>query len=135
MNTRERLANYTTLLAEKREIELQIAEMEDTELQGVGYDSIGTSYEISNSTEKLGMRRIRAGELLTYKVREIERIDNSLRLLNNRERKVIELKYFKGYSWERVVVDVDRHSKTCRRIEEEAIRKIESILNYKIQMS
>ena len=133
MNLKERLKNYSSLIAEKRELEIRLEEIEGTELKAVNYDSIGKSYGISNTTEKRAFEIVELKEkynnLLKDKLIEINRIENAMRVLTEKERQLIEQRYINNSSWEVVAYKIDRTSRTCKSIEREALRKMDKILN------
>lgn len=136
MNTRDRLKNYGLLLAEKKALEIQLAELEGTELQAVSYESVGTSYGTSNRTEKLALKQTeienKYNKLIKERAIEIAKIENAMTVLKDKEREFITLKYIEGTSWEVAAYKIDRSRNTCMKIDKEAISKIEQILSFKI---
>lgn len=136
MDLKERLKNYSSLIAEKREIEIRLEEIEGTELKAVNYDSVGTSCGISNATEKQAFKMVELKEkynnLLKDKLIEINRIENAMGVLTEKERQLIEQRYINNSSWEVVAYKIDRTSRTCKSIEREALKKMDKILNLNI---
>lgn len=136
MKLKERLKNYSSLLAEKRELEIRLEEIEGTELKAVSYDSVGKSYGISNTTEKRAFEIVELKEkynnLLKDKLIEINRIENAMGVLTEKERQLIEQRYINNSSWEVVAYKIDRTSRTCKSIEREALRKMDKILNLNV---
>lgn len=136
MNLKERLKNYSSLIAEKRELEIRLEEIEGTELKAVSYDSVGRSYGISNTTEKQAFKIVELKEkynnLLKDKLIEINRIENAMRVLSEKERQLIEQRYINNSSWEVVAYKIDRTSRTCKSIEREALKKMDKILNLNV---
>ena len=136
MNTRERLKSYGRLLAEKKALEIELSELEGTELQAVSYDNIGTSYGTSNRTQDLALKNTelqnKYKKLIKEKTVEISKIENAMSVLKDKEREFITLKYIEDNSWEFVSYKIDRGITTCKRINREALTKIEQILSFKI---
>ncbi|WP_010292209.1 hypothetical protein [Clostridium senegalense] len=58
------------------------------------------------------------------KIRLITKIDNSLEVLDETERKVIEYRLIKGYSWIKVSTLLNINNDYCGKIKKKAINKI-----------
>jgi DNA-directed RNA polymerase specialized sigma24 family protein len=126
------LKRYKILKAEIKNIELDIEELHEAENigpSGISYEERSTATnKFSSITEN---QAIIIADQSTYldrdrraKIREVERIDNALSILNEKEREVLELKHIKGYRWDNVTYKIDRSYAQCKSIETEALSKI-----------
>lgn len=61
-------------------------------------------------------------------VDEVKKIDNALEILNDFEKKVIELKYFKDKQWIIIGDILDRSSSHCKNVRNKAINKLKKVL-------
>lgn len=132
---RYRLSKYRITLAQKRELEIKLKELEELlGVKGVSYDSVGGGSEISNTTEKQAMKLVEVKEKLKYNIEhkglECRRIENAMSILNKTEKEIIELKHIENHTWNTVVYKIDKSRSTCKRIENEALEKMQELLNY-----
>lgn len=137
MTIAEKLKDYRNIKAEIRAIELDIEELKDEDNIGpapISYEEkTGKTNKFCSHTENVAIsitdkinkleREKRAKE------RELVRIENVLSILDDRERDVIEMKYFKGYKWDTISFKVDRSYQQCWRIAKSALSKIEALGN------
>lgn len=61
-------------------------------------------------------------------VDEVKKIDNALEVLNDFEKRVIELKYFKDKQWIIIGDILDRSSSHCKNVRNKAINKLKKVL-------
>lgn len=141
-NLEKLFSEYREALAIKRELEIRLRE-KDLELKenidglkAVGYDSVGTSYKIGNPTERQALK-INDLDKIKAAIKAIEnkvlRVENLLSLLNDDERKIIELKYINKYSWENVSYTTGRSFKTCKNKANKAFKKMNNIITYQVK--
>jgi DNA-directed RNA polymerase specialized sigma24 family protein len=136
MTVIEKLQRYKVLKAEIKNIELDIEELHESENIGPGAISYeeksGPTHKFSSQTENeavnLADKTIRLEGLKRAKEREIERIDNALSILDDKQREVIELKHVRGCRWDTVTYKLDRSYSYCKQLENEALLKIEPFL-------
>lgn len=134
---KNRLYNYSNLVAEKEELQLRLKELrENIGPKGIDYSGQGHGSGISRTTENEALRITEAKEKLHTFIRhkgiEVARIENAISILNEKELEFIELKYFKKRKVDSIPFIIDRTARSCRRLEKSALMKIDSILNLKI---
>lgn len=129
--TEEVLANYNSIKAEIKNIELDIEEIE-SEYEGVSAVSFeektGKTNKFNSNVENEILKKEKLIKKLkrekASKIRLITKIDNSLEVLDETERKVIEYRLIKGYSWIRVSTLLNINNDYCGKIKKKAINKI-----------
>lgn len=134
---KNRLYNYSNLVAEKEELQLRLKELkENIGPKGIDYSGQGHGSGISRTTENEALKIAEAKEKLHSFIRskgiEVARIENAISILNEKELEFIELKYFKKRRVDSIPCIIDRTARSCRRLEKSALMKIDSILNFKI---
>jgi len=126
-----RLKDYKILKAEIKNIELNIEELrEDISVSGISYEERPAptnkfNSAVENDAIRLAERTTELEKGKRRREREIERIDNALSILNEKEREVLILKHIKDYKWDTVTYTLDRCYSVCKDIEAEALRKIQ----------
>jgi DNA-directed RNA polymerase specialized sigma subunit len=136
MNLIKKLQRYKVLKAEIKDIELDLEELHEIENigpSGISYEEkSGPTHRFNSQTENeavnIADKSQRLENLKRAKEREIERIDNALSVLGDKEREVIELKHIKGCRWDTVTYKLDKSYPHCKRIEEEALKMLEPFL-------
>lgn len=134
-DTREKLQKYNDLKAKVRAIEIDIDEIEDNiihEGQESDVTELLTRVQTSTISDTTANKGIKLAETIDwyrtemkYLQREIERIENSIRVLNLQEGKVITMKYFEKKSWATIQLALnDCTYSNVKRVESEAIAKI-----------
>ncbi|KZL88697.1 hypothetical protein [Clostridium magnum] len=133
----EMLSEYTMLQSEIKNLELDIEESEK-EYKGCGaiaYEERTSSTNAFNSSVENEMlsRRKRMDSLVDLKRSKeirVERINNALEVLNNKEIRIIELKFFseRKKSWTNVSRKIDMCEAWCRKLKDRAIEKMIPIL-------
>jgi DNA-directed RNA polymerase specialized sigma subunit len=132
-----RLKAYKKLKAEIKSIDLEIEELHDSSNigpSGISYDEkTGATNKFSSQTENQAITLADKVTLLERekrsKEREIEKIDNALSILSDKERQVLEIKYINGCRWDTVTYKLDISYQRCKQIEEDAVKKILPFLN------
>lgn len=61
-------------------------------------------------------------------VDEVKKIDNALEVLNDFEKRVIELKYFKGKQWIIIGDILDRSTSHCKSVRNKAVNRLKKVL-------
>lgn len=133
--TRKILRNYNKLRADVRSLELDIEELEEDIINRCvpqQSDRVQTS-NISDTTAdkaiKIAEKKEKYLEERKKLHRQIERIDNAMRVLTPRESDVIRMKYYDGKSWATVQLALnDCTYGNAKRIELEALRKLKPYL-------
>ncbi|SKA89591.1 hypothetical protein SAMN05428976_11334 [Clostridium sp. USBA 49] len=136
MNIIQKLQRYRVLKAEIKNIELDLEELHEAENigpSGINYDEkLSPTYKFNSMTENEAISIADKSQMLESlkrsKERELERIDNALSILDDKEREVIELKHIKGCRWDTVTYKLDRSYSYCKQLENEALVKIEPFL-------
>lgn len=137
---RDRLKHYRNVAAEKRELELKLIELDETlGVKAVGYEGIGgktnaISRTVENQAMKIVETKDKIEKLIQVRGVEITRIENAISVLDPKEKEIIELKHIENHNWDTVGYKAERSSKTCKKIEKQAIAKIYSILNTDIDL-
>ena len=131
---KERLKNYKFLKAKKRELEFRLQEL----AYSIGPSSLtyedkgGATNKISSATERQAIKLVEAEEELKKLIEEhgieIERIENALDMLNERERQAIVLKFIEGYEMATVCYKLDRGITTVKFYIKSGLRKMENLL-------
>lgn len=129
--TEEVLINYNSIKTEIKNIELDIEEIQSEYegISGVSFEERTSKTNKFNSSveneilkkEKLIKKLKREKE---SKIRLITKIDNSLEVLDETERKIIEYRLVKGYSWIKVSTLLNINNDYCGKIKKKAINKI-----------
>lgn len=139
MDIRLKLKKYRELKASVKSIEIQIEELNDginsveDILQVVKYgDKIQSTNKFYSNTESSVINRMEKIEELerTKRIieRELEKIDNSLTILDDIELQVIRMLYIENKKWEPICYALDRSYSHLKRIEVQAIKKLASYL-------
>ena len=131
------LYNYSKLKAERTELKIRYEELKDSiGLKSVSYDNEGTSYGISKTTENQAIKVVEAKEKLQSFIKtkgfDILRIENLLIPLKEKERELIQYKYFEKRRIDTLPYLLDRTDRTCRRIERDALNQIYDVINLKV---
>lgn len=139
MEVRVKLKKYRELKASIRSIELKIDELNDginsveDILQVVKYgDKIQSTNKFHSNTESTVINRMEKLEELerTKRVieREIDKIDNSLTILDDVELQVVRMLYIESKKWETICYSLDRSYSHLKRIEVQAVKKLSTYL-------
>ena len=135
----EMLYNYPKAKAEIENIKLDIEEMEDiVGIRGASDNLKGSTptyafnssveNEVINREEKLPERIEGLCRVLRSKERFIRKVDNALETLNENSKQLVQLKYFKKYTIERVAEVMDVSTSTVIRGKKEVVAELINIL-------
>lgn len=126
------LYNYKKLKAEVKNIEIEIEDIKNTY---VGASAIDSSQEFTGTTNKI--TSIVENEILDKEKRvnylesikrskenQIKKVNNALETLTERDRKIIELRYFERIPNYQVARRLDITEETCSRLKKEIIKDI-----------
>ncbi|KGN00326.1 siderophore-interacting protein [Clostridium botulinum] len=127
------LYNYTDIKTEIKNTEIDIQELKaDYEgVSGVSYEERSApTNKFNSSVENELLRKEKLIKKLTReknsKQRLIDKIDNALDPLDETEKKIIEYRCIKGYSWAKVGVLLNIDGDYCGKIMRKALSKITS---------
>lgn len=122
------LYNYNTFKTAIENLKIMYLEKEKELEDGrpIQYDKerLSKTNSFSSETEK------KAIELATIKGRieimenKVKIIDNALNALNETEKKIIDLRYFKGEQWWKIAYSVAFSERWCKEIRRNAVKKI-----------
>lgn len=87
-------------------------------------DYISKTNAFSSNTENMAIYLLDYGESIEKLKLQIEVINTALKCLTDRERIIINLKYFEGNSWREVSNSIQLCDKWCKEIKKEAFRKL-----------
>lgn len=126
------LQRYKVLKAEVKNLELDIEELHEVENLGPGAISYeertGVTNKITSMTENQAIaiadKHAQLEKEKRAKIRDIERIENALSILGEKERQVLELKHINNARWDTVTYKLDRSYSQCKAIEADALKKI-----------
>ncbi len=130
------LYNYKTLIAEVENLKIAIAE-EEKEYKGCSAmtyeektaptNKFNSTVENEVMTKEKQLNRL--NEELKIKQLSIQRIENALEPLVDREKEIVELKYFKKLkTWEMVGERVNLSGDYCRNLGKDIIERVSKIL-------
>lgn len=127
------LYNYKIMKVEIKNIDLDLNELEN-EYRGCGAVSFeektGQTYKFNSVVEnelELKNKQIEyLKRMRDSKQRKIDKIDNALTILDEKQKKIIELRYFanKKLGWFSICNKMELSDVTCRKIKKEAIKKL-----------
>lgn len=124
------LYNYKNIKVEIKNILIEIEEVE-TSFRGVGaivYDDMPKASNINSSVESEIEQKEKRVEylnnLIIKKENEIKRIDNVLEVLTEREKKLIELRYFENLTHTKIAETLSVDVSTIYRCKKEIIDKL-----------
>lgn len=62
------------------------------------------------------------------KVKEVNKVKNALELLNDSERKIIEMRYFQRVAWNEVADEIGYSKSYCKALRVKSINKIKNVI-------
>lgn len=131
---KRRLRNYKFLKAKKTELEFRIQELSyNIGPAGLSYeDKGGHTNKISRTVEENAIKITETEEklkkLIAEKGIEIDRIENALDMLNEKERQAIELRFIEDYEMSTVCYKLDRGVTSVKRYLTNGLNKMEKLL-------
>lgn len=131
---KRRLRNYKFLKAKKMELEFRIQELSYNIGPGtLNYeDKGGHTNKISRAVEdnaiKIAETEEKLKNLIVEKGLEIDRIENALAMLNEKERQAIELRFIEDYEMATVCYRLDRGVTVVKGYIKNGMNKIEKLL-------
>lgn len=129
-----RLKNYKMKVAKKNELELRIKELEEEAGISAMASSEKTSktYKITKAVENQAIELADKKEKLSRFVKqyqiEIDHIDNALNVLNEEERKAIDLVFIQGRRKDSVAYIMDKCTRTVNYYISTALKKMDELL-------
>lgn len=120
------LKQYKMLQSELENIEMIYGQYSKNILKPVDTtrDYISKTNSFSSNTETMAIYLLDYGESINKLKLQIEVINNALKCLNGREKKIIELKYFEGSTWREVSNSIELCEKWCKEIKKESFKKL-----------
>lgn len=128
------LYNYKNTLAEIKNIRIEIDDIEQNyrEISPIVYDDMPKAHNVSSSIEREIEHKERKIEHLTNlmmkKENQIRRMDNVLEALEERERNLIELRYFNKVPYSKIAEEFNLETSSIFRIRKETLDKVISLL-------
>lgn len=133
-NMKYRLRNYKEVKASMNEFRMKIDELEEEiSCGGVSYEfKGGHTNKISSSTEDIAIRLSAKKEefkkMFKSSSREVERIDNALNMLKEKERQAIQYRFIEEDAMPTVCYKIDRSETTTKRFIRSGLDKMEKLL-------
>lgn len=134
MEIKKELENYNNYLAEIKTIEYKIKKLEKEEvaisgsnfevngdIKGKGYKSSNTENKIIKNVDKIELLKKKKEELKA----KVNMIDGLINILNETEKKVIELWYKKSYKKTEIGKEIYISRSNVYDVEKRAIKKME----------
>ncbi|EJE7236787.1 sigma-70 family RNA polymerase sigma factor [Clostridium botulinum] len=128
------LYNYKQFKVEIKNILIEIEDIENS-YRGIGamqYSDMPKAHNINSAIEQEVEQKEKRIEhlnrLISKKENIIKRIDNALEALTDRERKIIELRYFKNLTHFKVAEILEVDVSTIYRNKKEIINKLSSVM-------
>ena len=127
--TEELLYSYKTLVAEIKNLEIEISELEYKGVGAMSYEehisgSGGFSSVVENEVVHREETIEKIKEMIFMKVNIIRRIDNAIESLDERSRDIVNLSYIKGISSTKIAASVDRTEQWVCTLKNRAVNKI-----------
>ena len=133
------LYKYIELKAQCKNIDIEIEELKSVgNLQSIDYskDVLSPTNNISSSVENelinieqnIPDKISKLENKKKSKERIINRIDNALNILTEKEKYIIEYRYFKKLEWNKISELIDLSDVRCRQIRKEAINNIIDVI-------
>lgn len=110
-----------------KNLEQQYHEKElEAEGEGIDYskDKLCQTYKFNSQTENIGIDLVHTRMMIEGLQRRVEIMERSLNMLNDDERKIIELKYFQSQPWYNIAYEVKQSESTCKRHRVHAVKKL-----------
>jgi RNA polymerase sigma factor (sigma-70 family) len=131
--TEELLYSYKTLVAEIKNLQIEISEIEYIGCGAMSYEErIQSTNSFSSSVENEVINRQKQidkiKDLLFMKQNIISKIDNALESLDERSRDIIKLKYFEKYNNSRIASRMELTDTSICCIKKEVVEKLSNII-------
>lgn len=135
-----KLKNYNKLKADITSIELDIRELNlesNIGMPGFGItEKTGRTYKFNSDTENEALTISDKVKKLenekAAKEIELQRINNALSVLSDKEKEVVTIIYINGFAWSAAEFKLDKTYQQCKNIEYDALRKMEPYLIKKV---
>lgn len=131
--TEKLLYNYKTLIAEVKNIDIEISELEYIGSSAISYSEKTQSTNkfnsvVENEVINRDARITKLKELKFHKENDIKRVENALESLDERSREIVKLKYFEKINNRRIAERLDITEVWLCEKKNEAINKISNII-------
>lgn len=128
--TEKLLYSYKVFQVNIENMQSELEEMKsESHLKGVCFEGEPIqSSDISNPTEKNGLKNISREEMLLKRIesakKKIKTINRSIACLSETEKKIVKMKYIEGKQWYKVAYAANYNERWCKEIRKRAIRKL-----------
>lgn len=124
--TEDLIKSYNTKLTLLENKKIMLNSIRNGGARAVPTDEVRTSrtFKFYSETEEQGITLAQLQQDIEDLTREILIIENALRVLTEKERQVIEMFYWLGFSWEKIGMRLNYTEVNCRKIRIRAIHKM-----------
>jgi DNA-directed RNA polymerase specialized sigma24 family protein len=128
--TEDLIKGYNTKLTLLENKKIMLKSIRNGGARAVPTDEVRTSrtFKFYSETEEQGITLAQLRNDIDDITREILIIENALRVLTFKERQVIEMFYWLGFSWERISIRINYTERHCKRIRTNAIHKMKNCI-------
>lgn len=102
----------------------------ESEGEGLDYskDKLCQTYKFNSTTENIGLELVHIHMMIDSLQKRVDMLERSMTILNDTERKIIELKYFKNEQWFNIAYQMQYSERQCRYIRTNAVMKLKTAL-------
>lgn len=129
------LYNYPIKKIEIDNLKLELENMKDEYIGCgvIGYgEKIGSTNKFNSMVENEAEKRIARQNMLANKIKfkenELKKIENSLKILDERERSIVEMKYFKKYGNPKIAFELNVVTGYVTELKKNVIKKLIPVL-------
>lgn len=135
-NTEGLLYSYNSLKVKIKNLKLDLENIEFEDLQAIQYDhdKLSETNAFSSSVENNVISKDKQVEIINRKIRyyqnTINKIDNALESLSDKERKLVEMRYLRSEpcSWVYIATEMQLDVTSCHNHRNKTINKISNML-------
>lgn len=94
--------------------------------EGIDYskDKLCQTYKFNSTTESIGIELAQIKMMIDILQSKVDIMERSLFILNQTERKIINMKYLDNEPWFKIAYEMKYNESHCRRIRNHAIEKL-----------
>lgn len=131
--TEELLYSYKTLIAEIKNLQIEISEIEYIGCGAMSYEErIQSSNAFNSAVENEILHREkeigRLKDIIFTKENDVKKIDNALEVLDERSREIIKLKFFDNVSSKVIAIRVDVTTEWLCTLKNNAVNKMSNLI-------
>ncbi|MTI49688.1 MAG: hypothetical protein FH761_17800 [Firmicutes bacterium] len=130
-STEKILYSYKMLKVSIDNLESEIVELKkESGMGAINYDTQKTSptFKINKNTEDQAIKNITEidlkEKLIEVTTNKISRIERALDALNDKEKTIVEMRYFEGKQWFEIAYKIQYSERHCKRIRSNTIKKL-----------